>query len=370
METVVVCNSCLQDVAPDNFFDECIVDEDRLLISLLDVPDSDFTSFLNPYSVIVRIKAFSCNFRDRSLMHVFSNQCQTLSGNQKYFYSPIGSEFVGEVVKTGTLVKQFQKGDRVMPDTSYPYKQDGCIGGVVTNFASQRLLLFSESQLVKVPDSMPDEVAAAFSISAQTAYGMVRKANLKDGANVLITGLTSNTSLAIIERLKSCNMDINVFGMSSKASKLKDKMKEWGLKEIFAPPFSLQKEMDAITEKFDVIFDPFIDLYFDTLSNHVNFNAKYIFCGLYQQHPAYAKINDLSEKNLLHLYHRCISYNISLIGNCLGCREDLLNAMSDYSEGKFKIHIDAVYTGTQLKDFFLCSFVKDRVGKIVYLYTD
>lgn len=42
----------------------------------------------------------------------------------------------------------------------------------------------------------------AFSLSAQTAYSMVRKANLNKGDNVLVTAATSNTSLSVIERLK------------------------------------------------------------------------------------------------------------------------------------------------------------------------
>ncbi len=74
---------------------------------------------------------------------------------------------------------------------------------------------------------MSDEVAAAFSLSAQTAYSMARKADIKDGDNVLTTALISNTSLAIVERLKSCNANINIYGMPSKARSLRKYIKEW-----------------------------------------------------------------------------------------------------------------------------------------------
>lgn len=373
MKTVAICNPCMQDIACDSFFDEFLIDEHKLTISLLDAPESDFTSLFTSHSVVVKVQAFSCNYRDRSLMHQFAEQCKTLSGNQKYFYSPVGSEFVGQVVKIGSEVTSVCVGDRVMSDNSYPLKQDGSIGGVVTNFASQRLLLFLEHQLIKVPDKMPDEVAAAFSISAQTAYSMVRKANLKAGDNILITALTSNTSLAIVERLKSCNANINIYGMSSKALSLKKQIKEWGLKDIFLPPFSQNGQLtenNYIDKKFDVIFDPFIDLYFADLSNHINFDPKYIFCGFYQQHPSYKEMDVLSQNSLSTMYRLCITYNMSLIGNCLGNRKDLEKALSDFSDGKFSINIDSVYTGNQLVEFFQKSFLKEKNGKVVYKYEE
>lgn len=82
--------------------------------------------------------------------------------SKNIFYSPIGSEFVGTVLEVGLAVTDFKKGDRVMANTSYPFRTNGSMGGVPTNFASQGILLLEEDQLIKVPDSMPDEVAAAF----------------------------------------------------------------------------------------------------------------------------------------------------------------------------------------------------------------
>ncbi len=105
MKTIAICNSCMQDIASDSFFDEFLIDEHKLTVSLLEVPDPDFTSFFNSHSVVVKVQAFSCNYRDRSLMHHFGERCIALSGNQKYFYSPVGSEFVGQVVKVGSEVR-------------------------------------------------------------------------------------------------------------------------------------------------------------------------------------------------------------------------------------------------------------------------
>ncbi len=133
MKTVAICNSCMQDIACDSFFDEFLIDEHKLTVSLLETPESDFTSLFTPHSVVVKVQAFSCNYRDRSLIHHFAEQCQTLSGNQKYFYSPVGSEFVGRVVKIGSEVSLVRVGDRVMSDNCYPFKPDGSIGGVIAS---------------------------------------------------------------------------------------------------------------------------------------------------------------------------------------------------------------------------------------------
>lgn len=84
MKTVVICNSCMQDVAPKNFFEECIIDKNRIMLSLLDAPDIDFNTFFNPHSIIVKINVFSCNFRERCLVHKFVKLCQNFSGNQRY----------------------------------------------------------------------------------------------------------------------------------------------------------------------------------------------------------------------------------------------------------------------------------------------
>ena len=48
MKTVAICNSCMQDIACDSFFDEFLIDEHKLTVSLLEVPDPDFTSLFTP----------------------------------------------------------------------------------------------------------------------------------------------------------------------------------------------------------------------------------------------------------------------------------------------------------------------------------
>lgn len=367
MKVVAICNSHLKDVIPNIQFYNFVLDGELIPISLLDVPDLDYTGLSSPNSIILEVSAFSCNFRDRALLHLFYENCKALSGKQKYFYSPIGSEFAGTVLEVGPAVTTFEKGDRVMANMSYPFRINGSMGGVPTNFASQGILLLEEDQLIKVPDCMPDEVAAAFSVSAQTAYSMVRKADLKEGDNVLVTAATSNTSLAVIERLK--NRGVNVFGLSSKAEKYEKALCDMGVKRVMSLPDLLEKgdlNTSFIKTKFDAVFDPFFDLYFDKLMPFMNFGGRYVFCGFYNQHPSFGFAENA--KSLHPLITKCITSNISLIGNCLGRKEDLIEAVSDYSNKYYVPPIDSVYTEDAILDFFTKSFVSERFGKVVYKY--
>lgn len=367
MKVVAVCNSHLKDVMPNTQFYNFVLDGESIPISLLDVSDLNYTDFLSPNCVVIEVSAFSCNFRDRTLLHFFYENCKALSGKQKYFYSPIGSEFAGTVLEVGPAVTVFKKGDRVMANTSYPFRINGSMGGVPTNFASQGILLLEEDQLIKVPDCMSDEVAAAFSVSAQTAYSMVRKANLNKGDNVLVTAATSNTSLSVIERLK--NRGVNVFGLSSKAEKHEKALYDMGVKKVIALPDLLEKgELNTFINKmrFDAVFDPFLDLYFENLMPFMNFGGRYVFCGFYNQHPSFGF--EEHARSLYPLITKCITSNISLIGNCLGRKEDLVEAVSDYSNKNYAPPIDSIHTEDTILDFFTKSFVSERFGKVVYKY--
>ena len=365
MKTVVICNSLMKDAAPNNFYEQFLIDNDIIPISVLDIeqPNYDDVFEVDENLVLVQISAFSCNFRDRGLMHSFKEKCQMLSKERKYFYSPVGSEFTGIVVRLGRNVTSLRLGDRVMPNMAYPYKVDKTLGGVPSNYASQRILLFSENELIRVPDMMSDEEAAAFTLSAQTAYGMVGRADIKGGENILVTSATSNTSLAIIRHLSRFN--INIYAVTNRPELLKRVFNKNEIMQIFSI-----NELENLSPafNFDVVFDPFIDLYINRLFPHLSYNAKYIYCGCYIQSRLY-DIRGVQPIYPYDIFDNCIIRNISLIGNCLGSSENLINAINDYQERKFYVKIDSVYSGNNIKEFFYKSFLdKERIGKVVYKY--
>ena len=363
MNTIAICNSHIKDVLTDGVLEQFSIDGENITIGLIDVPDIQYEKYFGSHSILVRVKAFSCNFRDRGILHSFNDICKKKYDKNKLFFSPIGSEFVGIVERVGRDVRIFKIGDRVMPNHSYPYKSNGQFGGVISNFASQRLQMFNEAELVRVPDNMSDEEAAAFSLSAQTAYSMVRKANVQKGNNVLVTSCSSNTSLAVLEVL--CNLDCNIYAASTNARTIKELLTDKDVQEI-VDLRTLDGQKSALPP-LDAVIDPFIDINLKYLIPYINYNARYVYCGVYKQSLKYDYSN-YTNLDSSEIYNLCLIKNSSLIGNCLGLPEDLWEALKNYNEGKYHIHIDSIYSGNRIVDFFTRTFKEKHIGKVIYKY--
>lgn len=319
--------------------------------------------------VLIKVSSFSCSYRDRGLFLNFNYRCQHLTKKNQITYSPFGSEFVGVVLAIGKSVKTLKVGDRVIPNCHYYNATSvGHFEGIPTNFASQRLHIFHENKLIRIPDCMPDEIAASFSIVSQTAYSMIRKANIKGGEKVLVTAATSNTSLAIIKALK--NKRVKIYATSSKEEN-KDWLYSWGIDE-FIPLNTLVDKRESNKDLFfDIVMDPFYDLYIHGIINYINHNGRYIYCGLCEQYqPLDKSILPFSE-NFKNIFGLCLTKNISIIGNCLGIHSDLEEAVKDYTDEKYNLAIDSVYSGLDIIPFLERSFKSSsRIGKAVYKYLD
>jgi NADPH:quinone reductase-like Zn-dependent oxidoreductase len=224
---------------------------------------------------------------------------------------------------------------------------------------------------------MPDQVAAAFSIGAQTTYRMLRTLNPLEGTRVLVTAAKSNTSLFVINALKKYN--VNVYATST--SRLFDKeLKEMGVKELIQVDESLDnfldnEQMKALVSEiggFDYVIDPFSDLFLGKVIDVMDFNARYITCGIHSQYfdnpgnKFQYRGGDLST-----ILTYTILKNIHIVGNCLGQVTDLSNAISDYVSGSLNVVIDSVFGGHQVGDFFARTYnARDRFGKVIYQYSD
>src|SRR5215813_13064304 len=76
---------------------------------VLDVePLFDLKRSQNRSMVLIKTKAFSCNYRDKALILHLGRYCPERS------YCFVGSDFVGEVIEVGPEVFGFERGDRVI----------------------------------------------------------------------------------------------------------------------------------------------------------------------------------------------------------------------------------------------------------------
>jgi len=364
METVVICSYSVKKIYPQSIIQNFSFCDIEIPIGILPVDNQNY-DFKTENDVLIEVKSFSCNYRDRALLMGFNNKCRIFSTQGRIMYSPFGSDFIAIVKKTAPNVKSLKVGDRVVPNCHY-YDLSSIAIGVPTNYASQRMHVFHEEKLIKVPDLMPDEVAASFSINSQTAYSIVRKASIKKGENVLVTAPTSNTSLAVIKTLKNKKCKIFATSINPKNEAF---LKDLGIDQFIPAETLLKDGMNKIL--FDVVIDPFYDLYLNGVINHINFNGRYVFCGHSAQYMTLDKSKLLFEEDYKGLFYKCIMKNISIIGNCIGLRSDLEDAIKDYSDKKYDVRIDSVYSGVDVIPFLERSY-KDssRVGKVVYKYCD
>lgn len=222
---------------------------------------------------------------------------------------------------------------------------------------------------------MPDEIAAGFSIGGQTTYSMLRKLNIQEGNNVLVTAAKSNTSLFAINALR--NYKANVYALST-SRQFAEKLRELGVRQLFqtdpnAESFLANNEINELfkeTGGFHQVIDPFMDLYLKKSLEVMQDFGSYISCGVYDQFSnligkvPYYNIHDWQTSLLL-----CCTKNLNIIGSCLGLTEDLYKAIDDYNAGSMDVIINSVHTGNQVGNFIDRTYnAKDRFGKVIYKY--
>jgi len=321
-------------------------------------------------SVLVQVRAVSCNYRDRAFIQLMG-RCPG-----KYHF-PIGSEFVADVVAVGSDVRSLRPGDRVIPNHHYVgggAVEAGVTEGVITNKGSRELQIFHESKLIAIPPAMPLEVAASFSLGAQTAYSMVRKVAPSAGDPVLVTSASSNTSLFLINALRCRGAAVYV---STTSERFHPRLRELGVARSFAigaprdgyPGAGELARAAAELGGFHSILDPFFDLHVGRAVDLLRPFGRYVTCGFAAQNPELAAQSGPVGADLTEVLQKAIVKNLSLIGNCLGLRDDLAEALADYQAGRTTPVVDSVFRDQEVAGFLDRTFNdRDRFGKVVFQY--
>ncbi|MDN5422610.1 MAG: zinc-binding alcohol dehydrogenase family protein [Chryseobacterium sp.] len=344
-------------------------------IGLVTENDLNISNVINDDDrVVVRKTAFSCNYRDKTLILHYNKEVQDMEADDEITFSYMGSEFVGEVIEIGKNVNGLKIGDRVIPNIAYPSYTKGYVGGIPSNHASRRIDDFKENKLVKIPDSMPDAVAAAFPIAAFTTYSMIRKVVFPN-ARVLVTSARSNTSLAVISALR--NFPVEVYAITS-SHEDHDILYNYGVKKVFvvdryeAKPEEGQALVEFTRQNglFNAVIDPMSDIYLERVLKFMDYDSKYVTCGLYDQYADFSVRSHNERPGLMKdIIMQVLAKNISIIGNCIGLEEDFNMAVKHYEEGKFDILIDEVFTiGEEICFFEKTYNSSNRMGKVVFSY--
>lgn len=342
-----------------------------------DMPAWDAADPAFSNQVLLKKLAFSCNFRDKSLLLNFASNIQkyTSESPDEFIYACIGSDFVARVMEIGSNVTHLKTGDLVIPNDCYPFVPDSdARPGIPTNEASSRMQILHKDKLIRIPENMKLEDAASFTIGAQTTYAMLRMAQADPHKKILVTSGRSNTSLFVISALKHKE---NLYVLTSSSAD-RERFLEMGVRNVISIDynnkafFTNPEELRAVMQTaggFDVVIDPFIDIHLKHLVPVMRFGAVYISCGIYQQ--VLLNEDGMGKMDYLRIFSTLIQSNLVIRGNCLGNMEDLKNALDDYAAGSFRLPVDSVYSGNDIAGFFDKTYnAKDRWGKVVYRYEE
>ena len=321
----------------------------------------------NEHFVLVKVDAFSCNYRDKAIILKAALKMQEDVNSQAPPFDYFGSDFVGRIVAKGYSVDEFDIGQRVIPNCAYPDPPFlGVAPGAVTNEASKGWLRLHKSKLIKIPEHMNNAVAAGFSIGSQTSTSMVRRVNLKQNERALVLSGRSNTSMFIINNLISKGIDTTILTTSDWTPEEQALIRPAKLHKIDR---NMQKWEEDLGE-FDVIFDPYFDLHLEKAVNQMKVGGRYITCGYKNQHPDFSENEDEKTPNhLKNIMLKVMLNNLSLIGNCIGTWEDLEKGISDYNENEFIVPSDRSYSIEDGSAFVDRTYnTRGRLGKAIMLY--
>ena len=220
-----------------------------------------------PGWAVVSVKAVGVNFPD------------TLIIEDKYQFKPArpfapGGEISGVVKSVGEGVTHVKPGDRVLGNTGW--------GGMAEELALEA------HRLVKIPDAMPWDDAAAFIMTYGTSWHALKdRANLQPGQTLLVLGAAGGVGLAAVELGKA--MGARVIAACSSQEKVDlclSRGADAGM--VYGRgPFDRdgQKALGALFKEAcgpdgaDVIYDAIGDAYAEPALRSIAWEGKYLVVG-------------------------------------------------------------------------------------------
>lgn len=344
--------------------------------ALVDVarPDFGLRSAEHAGHVLVRVEALSCNYRDAGLMLQAQDR---LRQADRPALVHLGSDFVGRVEEVGSGVRSVRRGDRVIPDSTYPVDRAPRHGdGVPSNHASRGWLVLPEDKVRAVPQTVPAVSAAAVGLNGQTAASLVRRAGVGPGDRVLVTAGRSNTSLSLLAQLAARGVRATV--LSSRAWTEQERHQAGDPDVVLCDrgsvPFSDAPVAALEGEVFDAVIDPFFDMFLLRVMPHLRHGGTYLTCGLKNQHTGQLDDEDdvlhrVPVQQLYGLLADVMVGNKAIVGNCIGLRSDLDAVVGSLADGTLNPVVDSTFDVARAREFVHRSFdAQQRFGKVVLTF--
>ena len=150
--------------------------------------------------VVLRVRACSLNYHD-----IFTRR--GMPGITVPLPLVMGLDVAGEVAQVGPGVDGWKVGDRVVVD---PYDQSSAmLVGETCNGGLAELCKVHARQLIRIPDSVKFEDAAALPVAFGTAYRMLHGAGkIAAGERILVLGASGGVGVACVLLSKLAGLDV------------------------------------------------------------------------------------------------------------------------------------------------------------------
>jgi NADPH2:quinone reductase len=190
-----------------------------------------------------------------------------------------GGEAAGEILQLGTDVKGLKVGDRVL-----------CGGG----FAEETVQ--PADSVIRLPDTVSFEAAAAFRSNYMTAYYALQRGRLQPGETLLVHGAAGGVGLATVDMGKLMGARVVATARSPERLEVCTRL---GADHVIDYSKGFREEVRALTDGrgADVIFDPVGGDVFDESMRCVAPFGRILIVGFTSGRPGVAKTNHLLVKD-------------------------------------------------------------------------
>ncbi len=343
----------------------CNNDDFKSVLQIKDIPEPE----PKPNEVIFRVRAAALNYDD-----IWGMRGAPLKVPLPHIS---GTDAAGEVIAIGDDVSNIKIGDRVVSHGNMSCRVcKNCTSGREFDCKKRKVWGFEtgplwggyceithlpEVNVVKIPDTISYDDAAACSMTMMTAWHMlVGRANIKPGQLVLVMGGGSGMGIFGIQIAKLFGCTVIATASGDKLEKclglgadysIDHRKEDWN-KQVFLLSKEFAKQKDGIPG-IDVIFEHIGGSHWNKELALLKYGATLVTTGAT---TGYDVISDLR-----HIFFK----GTNILGSTQASRAELEDALYWVSQGKIKPVIDSVYSLEDAAEAHTKMLQGNHFGKIL-----
>ena len=314
------------------------------------------TAFADPVAgegdVIVRVRATSLNYHD-----VFTRR--GMPGIKLEFPVIMGLDVAGEIDEVGPGVDGWKRGDRVLVDPINRV-EGGLMGETVHGGLAERCRARAH-QLVRIPDGVSFEQAAALPVAFGTAHRMMTTiGRVAAGERVLVLGASGGVGVCCVLLAKLAGAE--VVACASSAAKMQ-RLRELGADHVIN--YAEQDFVKAVHQRYGKPhrrrFDGGVDLVVNFTGGDtwvpsmraLRRGGRMVTCG------ATAGYDPKTDIRFIW------TFELSILGSNGWMREDLQTLLELVRSGRMQVPIDRVLPLSQAHEALRLIEDREVIGKVV-----